>query len=51
MDFDRESDYFYRIVFELAVGVERATEYVSLRGVDFEVLEGFIVRRSAFDFY
>lgn len=36
-----ESDYFYRIVFELAVGVERAAEYVHYVGHDFEVLEGF----------
>lgn len=32
-----ESDYFYRIVFELAVGVERAVEYVHYVGHDFEV--------------
>ena len=36
-----ESDYFYREVFELAVGVERAVEYVHYVGHDFEVLEGF----------
>lgn len=36
-----ESDYFYRVVFELAVGVERAVEYVHYVGHDFEVLEGF----------
>ena len=36
-----ECDYFYRIVFELAVGVERAVEYVHYVGHDFEVLEGF----------
>ena len=36
-----ESDYFYREVFELAVGVERAAEYVHYVGHDFEVLEGF----------
>lgn len=36
-----ESDYFYRKVFELAVGVERAVEYVHYVGHDFEVLEGF----------
>ena len=36
-----KSDYFYRIVFELAVGVERAVEYVHYVGHDFEVLEGF----------
>ena len=32
-----ESDYFYREVFELAVGVERAVEYVHYVGHDFEV--------------
>ncbi len=32
-----ESDYFYRVVFELAVGVERAVEYVHYVGHDFEV--------------
>ena len=32
-----ESDYFYREVFELAVGVERAVEYVHYMGHDFEV--------------
>ena len=36
-----ESDYFHREVFELAVGVERAAEYVHYVGHDFEVLEGF----------
>ena len=36
-----ESDYFYREVFELAVGDERAVEYVHYVGHDFEVLEGF----------
>ena len=32
-----ESDYFYREEFELAVGVERAVEYVHYVGHDFEV--------------
>ena len=32
-----ESDYFYRVVFELAVGVERAVEYVHYVSHDFEV--------------
>ena len=46
-----ESDYFYRVVFELAVGVERAVEYVHYVGHDFEIKRVFTVRRGAFDFY
>ena len=36
-----ESDYFYREVFELAVGVERAVEDVANVCHDFEVFGGF----------
>ena len=32
-----ESDYFYREVFELAVGDERAVEYIHYVGHDFKV--------------
>ena len=36
-----ESDYFYRVVFEGAVGVERAVEDVANVCHDFEVFGGF----------
>ena len=36
-----ESDYFYRKIFELAVGVERAVEDVANVCHDFEVFGGF----------
>ena len=36
-----ECDYFHREEFEIAVGDERAVEYVHYVGHDFEVLEGF----------
>lgn len=46
-----ESDYFYRKVFELAVGVERAVEYVHYMGHDFEVFRGFLLCAGARLFY
>ncbi len=39
--FSIESDYFYRVVFEGAVGVERTAEDVANVCHDFEVLGGF----------
>ena len=44
-----ESDYFYREVFELAVGDERAVEYVITWVMILKLKRVFTVRRGAFD--